>query len=336
MSGVDLTTRYMGLELAHPVMPSPSPLTGDVEHIAALVDAGAPAVVLPSLFEEQIEHDAMAVHYSLELGADGFGEATGGFFPELGDYNTGPEDYLGLIRSAKDEFDIPIIASLNGVSLGGWTRFAEILADQGADGLELNTYRVAADVTESTADVEESYLRLVETVRARIEIPLAIKVGPYFSSMGDMTRRLVDAGADAIVMFNRFYQPDINLEDLSVEPGLHLSTPGEQTLVIRWLAVLFGKVDCDLAATTGIHSGEGAVKAILAGADVAMMASALLKYGPQALTTTRDGLEAWLVDNDYDSVAQARGSISYESVPDPSVFERTGYMRTLNSYVPSW
>ena len=333
---VDLSTTYMGLNLAHPVMPSASPLTGDMEHLGALVEAGAPAVVLPSLFEEQIEHDAMAVHYSLEMGADGFGEAVGGFFPDLGDYNTGPEDYLDHIRRVKAEYDIPIIGSLNGVSTGGWTRFAEILADQGIDALELNTYRVAADVTEPAERVEELYLELVEAVRKNIEIPLAIKVGPYFSSMGHMARRLVDAGADSIVIFNRFYQPDIDLETMQVRPGLDLSTPAELTLVIRWLAILYGKVECDLAATTGIHSGEAAVKAILAGANVAMMASGLLRYGPEALGKVRDGVADWLEANEYDSVSQARGSISYDTVADPSVFERTGYMRTLNTYVPSW
>jgi dihydroorotate dehydrogenase (fumarate) len=333
---VDLSTRYMGLELAHPVMPSASPLTGDMDHIHALVEAGAPALVLPSLFEEQIEHDEMAVHFSIEMGADGFGEAPEGFFPQLDDYNTGPEDYLDLIRRAKQEVDVPVIASLNGVSIGGWTLYAQILADQGVDGLELNIYRIAADMRMTSAEVERSYLDLVETVKKSIDIPLAIKIGPYFSSMADMGRRFSDAGVDALVIFNRFYQPDIDLDTLGVSPNLVLSNPVELRLVLRWLAILYGRIECDMAATSGIHEAEDALKALLAGATVTMMASALLRHGASRLGEVRDGLLAWLEENGYESVAQARGSLSYGSVPDPEVFERTGYMKTLTSYVPTW
>ncbi len=333
---VDLSTRYMGLELAHPVMPSASPLTGDMDHIHALVEAGAPAVVLPSLFEEQIEHDEMAVHFSIEMGADGFGEAPEGFFPQLDDYNTGPEDYLDLIRRAKQEVDVPVIASLNGISIGGWTLYAQILADQGVDGLELNIYRIAADMRMTSTEVEQSYLDLVETVKKSIDIPLAIKIGPYFSSMADMGRRFSDAGVDALVIFNRFYQPDIDLATLGVSPNLVLSNPVELRLVLRWLAILYGRIDCDMAATSGIHEPDDAVKALLAGATVTMMASALLRHGASRLGEVRDGLLGWLEENGYESVAQARGSLSYGSVPDPEVFERTGYMTTLKSYVPTW
>lgn len=333
---VDLSTRYLGLELAHPVMPSASPLTGDIDHIHALVAAGAPALVLPSLFEEQIEHDAMAVHYSLEMGADGFGEAPAGFFPELDSYNTGPEDYIELIRRAKSEVQVPVIASLNGVSTGGWTMYSEILADQGIDGLELNVYRLPADMRETAADVERAYIDLVEKVKRSVDLPLAVKIGPYFSSIPDMARRLVDAGADALVMFNRFYQPDIDLETLGVVPNIVLSSPVELRLVLRWMAILHGKVDCDMAATSGVHSGEDAIKALLAGATVTMMASSLLRHGAGRLTEVRDGVERWLSDHGYDSAGQARGSLSYASVPDPEVFERTGYMETLKSYVPTW
>jgi len=333
---VDLSTTYLGLELAHPLVPSASPLTGDIDHIHSLVGAGAPAIVLPSLFEEQIEHDAMAVHYSLEMGADGFGEAPDGFFPQLDDYNTGPEDYLELIRRAKAEAGIPVIASLNGISAGGWTLYAQILADQGADALELNIYRIPADPRVGSAEVERSYLDLVEKVKRSVEVPLAVKVGPYFSSMTDMAGRLSDAGADALVMFNRFYQPDIDLETLDVTPNLVLSDPVELRLVLRWLAILHGRIDCDMAATSGVHSPDDALKAILAGATVAMMASALLRYGPGRLLEVRQGMEDWLADHGYQSVSQARGSLSYGSVPDPEVFERTGYMKTLKSYVPTW
>lgn len=333
---VDLTTEYMGLPLAHPVMPSASPLTGDLDHIHALVEAGAPALVLPSLFEEQIEHDEMAVHYALEMGADGFAEVPEGFFPQLDDYNTGPEDYLELIRKTKEEVNVPVIASLNGISTGGWTLYAQILADQGIDALELNIYRIAADVRMTSAEVEQSYIDLVEVVKKSIDIPLAIKIGPYFSAMGDMARRFDDAGVDALVIFNRFYQPDIDLETLGVTPNLVLSNPVELRLVLRWLAILHGRIGCDMAATSGVHTSEDAIKALLAGATVTMMASALLRHGASRLGEVRDGVAAWLTENDYQSVSQARGSLSYQSVPDPEVFERTGYMKTLTSYVPSW
>ncbi len=317
-------------------MPSASPLTGDLDHIHALVEAGAPAIVLPSLFEEQIEHNAMAVHHSLELGADGFAETPGGFFPQLDDYNTGPEDYLELIRGAKRETDIPVIASLNGTTAGGWTLYARILADEGVDALEVNTYQIAADIDETPKHVEDSYLRLIETIKESIDIPLAIKVGPYFSSTGNMARRIADAGADGLVIFNRFYQPDIDIDNLEVVPRLVLSDPSELRLVLRWLAILHGRVDCDLAATTGIHDGEDVVKAILTGATVTMMASALLRHGPNRLTEARDGLMNWLTEREFESVSQARGSMSHSSVPDPSAYERAGYMQTLTSYVPTW
>lgn len=333
---VDLTTEYLGLTLAHPILPSASPATGEIDRMHALVEAGAPALVLPSLFEEQIDHDAMAVHYSLEMGADGFGEAPVGFFPMLDDYNTGPEDYLRLVTRAKAELNVPIIASLNGVSAGGWTMYAQVLADQGIDALELNTYRLAAGVEVTSEEVERSYLELVETIRDAVEIPLAVKIGPYFSSMGEMARRLVEAGADGLVMFNRFYQPDIDLDSLRVVPSLVLSDPVELRLVLRWVAILYGHLDCDLAATSGVHEASDAIKAVLAGATVVTMASALLHHGPGRLTEVRQGLEQWLADREYQSVAQARGSLSYSSVPDPGVFERAGYMKNLTSYVPTW
>ncbi len=333
---VEMSTKYLGLELAHPVMPSASPLTGDLDHILALTEAGAPALVLPSLFEEQIDHDAMAVHWSLELGADGFGEAPGGFFPDLDDYNTGPEDYLDLIRRAKSEVSVPVIGSLNGSTPGGWTLYAQILAEQGIDALELNIYKIAADVRMSSTDVEDTYVSLVESVKKSIDLPLAVKIGPYFSSMPDVARKLTEAGADALVMFNRFYQPDIDLETLGVKPNLVLSDPVELRLVLRWLAVLYDHVECQMAATSGIHAPQDAVKALLAGATVTTMASALLRHGPARLTQVRDGMEAWLDEHGYESVDQARGSLSYSAVPDPGVFERTSYMKTLTSYVPTW
>lgn len=333
---VDLTTRYLGLELAHPIVPSASPLTGDVDHIHALVEAGAPAIVMPSLFEEQIEHNEMAVHHSLELGAEGFAETPGGFFPQLDDYNTGPEEYLEVIRRVKAEIGVPVIASLNGTTSGGWTLYGRILADEGIDALEINTYQIAANPDLTAKQVEDGYLRLVETLKEAIDVPLAVKIGPYFSSTANMAQRLASAGADALVIFNRFYQPDIDIETLEVVPSLVLSDSTELRLVLRWLAILHGNVEADLAATTGVHSSVEAVKAILAGATVTMMASALLRHGPSRLTETRDGLAAWLEQRDFESVDQARGSMSHQAVPDPSAFERVGYMQTLTSYVPTW
>ncbi len=333
---VDLSTTYLGLNLAHPVMPSASPLTGDIDHILALVEAGAPALVLPSLFEEQIEHDAMAVHYGLELGAGGFSEAPSGYLPQLDDYNTGPDLYLDLVKRARAEAGVPVIASLNGVSAGGWTLYARVLADHGVDALELNIYRVAAGLDETSAQVESSYLHLVEKVRSAIDLPLAVKVGPFFSAMGSMARRLEEAGADALVLFNRFYQPDIDLGTMGVVPNLALSSPYELRMVLRWIAILHGRIGADLAATTGVHQPDDAIKALLAGSTVIMMASALLRHGPERLTLVRDGLESWLEENGYVSAAQARGSLSQESVADPSAFERSNYMKTLTSYAPSW
>jgi dihydroorotate dehydrogenase (fumarate) len=333
---LDLRTKYLGLSLAHPVVPSASPLTGDVEHLLRLAEAGASAVVLPSLFEEQVEHEAMAIYHGNEWASGSFAEAAGGYFPEMNAYNTGPDSYLELIRAAKAELSIPVIASLNGTTRGGWTLYARVLADAGIDALELNIYLVAADPTISSNEIESRYLGLVESVRRVVDVPLAVKVGPFFSSMAHMAQRLVSAGADGLVLFNRFYQPDIDLDRLEVVPNLVLSTPAELRLVLRWIAILHGRIECSLAATTGVDGPEEAAKLILAGADVIMMASALLRHGPERLRETVDGLRSWLVDREYESLEQAKGSLSQKSVPDPASYERANYMRTLVSYSPDW
>jgi dihydroorotate dehydrogenase (fumarate) len=324
------------MELAHPVVPSASPLTGDLDHLHRLVEAGASAVVLPSLFEEQVEHEAMAVHFGIEFGAGAYAEATGGYLPELDTYNTGPDRYLELVAAARRELPVPVIASLNGTTRGGWTLYAKILADSGVDALELNIYQVAADPEVDSAEIESRYLELVSAVRRSIDIPLAVKVGPFFSAMANMARRLVDAGADGLVLFNRFYQPDIHLESLRVVPDLVLSSPDELRLVLRWMAILYGKVDCSLAATTGVHQPEQAIKLVLAGADVTMMASALLRHGAGRLTSVRDGLAAWLEDHEYQSLGQAKGSLSQRAVPDPTAFERSNYMKALIGFSSPW
>ncbi len=328
----DMATSYLGLELANPIVASASPLTGSADTLIQLQEAGVAAVVLPSLFEEQIEHDAMALHAGIEFGADQVSEVFGGYFPELDTYNTGPERYLDNLRTAKAELDVPVIASLNGTSVGGWTHFAKVLQDEGADALELNVYLVAADVDVSGAEVEDRYLSLVTSVRAAVDVPLAVKVGPYFSSPGHMARRLVDAGADGLVLFNRFYQPDFDLDSLTTTPNLVLSTPAEMRLVLRWMAILHGRVDASLAATTGVHDADAVVKLVLAGADVAMMTSALLQHGAGHVATVLGGVRRWFSERDYVSLDQARGSLSQLSSPDPSAFERANYMQSLVSY----
>ncbi len=332
----DLTSDYLGFSLPHPILPSSSPLTGDIDTLHELVAAGAPAVVLPSLFEEQIELQTMAFHFGMEFGAGSNPEATAGYLPELHDYNTGPHEYLRLVRQAADELNVPVIASLNGASPGGWTRYARMLEDAGAAAIELNLYFMAADPEESTAEVEARCLTLVEAVKWVVGVPVAVKIAPYFSSLAAMARRFASAGADGLVLFNRFYQPDIDLETLQVSPHLVLSTPDEARLALRWIAILHDEVGVDLAATTGIHDWQGVTKLLLAGADVTMMASALLQRGPTALTEAVDGLRRWLGDNEYESVRQARGSLSRKSVPDPDQYERANYMTTLVSYSSDW
>ncbi len=328
----DLTTDYLGLTLPHPIVASSSPLTGSLDTLLELEAAGAAAVVLPSLFEEQVEHDALAMDHSLDFGSAASAEALGGFFPELDDYNTGADEYLDLLVQAKRALSIPVIASLNGTSDGGWTSYAKALEDEGADAIELNIYLVAADPDATGVEIEDRYLQLVSHVRSSIDIPLAVKIGPAFSSPANMARRLAESGADAIVVFNRFYQPDMDLETLDVKPDLELSTPAEMRLVLRWVAIMAGRIGAQLAATTGVHDADGVVKLLLAGADVTMMTSALLQHGPQHLATVLADTRRWFDEHGYESVTQARGSVSQQSVPDPVAFERSNYMKTLISY----
>ena len=329
---VDMAVRYLGMDLESPVVASSSPLTGKVETLLELEDAGAAAVVLPSLFEEQVEHDAMAVHHGLEFGAESFAEAPGGYLPDMDDYNSGPNKYLDLVRGAKNELSIPVIGSLNGTSSGGWTLYGRILEDSGVDALELNIYLVAADPTMNGEHVEMRYLTLVEEMRRSVDVPLAVKIGPFFSSMANMAVRLADAGADALVLFNRFYQPDIDLDDLAVAPNLHLSHSAESLLVLRWLAILRDHVSIDLGATTGLHESDDAVKAILAGANITMMASSLLRNGPGHIGEVVSGVTSWFDERAYASIDQARGSLSQKNIPDPTALERANYMETLASY----
>jgi dihydroorotate dehydrogenase (fumarate) len=327
----DLSTVYLGLELSNPVLASASPLTADLDALRALEAAGAGAVVLPSLFEEQIEHEELELHEALEQGAHSFGEALT-YLPDLDDLATGPASYLDHLAAAKEALRIPVIASLNGSSAGGWVRYAQLAQEAGADAVELNVYAVEADPATEGRYVEHDLLELVGQVRAVLTIPLAVKVGPFYSAFANVARRLADAGADGIVCFNRFLGPDIDLETLTVEAGVRLSTPDELRLPLRWIAILRGRVAADLAATGGAHSAEDVVKLILAGADAVMLASALLRRGPAHLTTVIGGLATWLAEHEYASVDQARGSLSQASCPDPAAFERAQYMRALTTY----
>ncbi len=327
----DLRTTYLGMELANPLVVSASPLGRDIERLIRLQEAGAAAVVLPSLFEEQIDHESYQAHAVMEHGAESFAEALS-YLPEMTSYNTGPEQYLKLVRRARRELTVPVIASLNGASPGGWTSYAERMVDAGASAIELNVYIVAADIDESAEQVEQRYLDIVESVRGVIEVPLAVKIGPFFSSMGNMARRIVEAGADGLVLFNRFYQPNIDLDDLEVVPDLVLSTQSELLLPLRWIAILHDRVEASLAASTGVHDGFDVIKLLLAGADVTMMASALLLHGPARMREAIDTLYTWLESNEYESVEQMKGSMSWQGAPNPSAFERANYMEQLTTF----
>jgi len=328
---VDLSTRYLGIELANPVVPSASPMGQRVETLKALQDAGASAVVLPSLFEEQIEHEELQIAGALDVGADSFAEALT-YLPDFDAYNTGADAYLHHVEAAKSELHIPVIGSLNGITVGGWLAHAKRIQEAGADALELNVYFIAADPEETADAVEDRYVELVQAVRAEISIPLAVKIGPFFSSVGHIAHRLVAAGADGLVLFNRFMQPDIDLAALTIDPALKLSSSDELALPLRWIGVLHERVHASIACTTGIHTAEDALKALLVGADVTMMASALLHEGPTHVTTVLDGIEAWLTEHDYDSVEQMKGSMSMRNVPNPVAFARANYARLVTSF----
>ena len=328
---VDLRTRYLGLDLKHPIVASASPLTSSIDSLKRLQAAGVAAVVLPSLFEEQIEHDEMATHNLMMCGAELSPEALG-FFPEMLNYRTGPDQYLKLIADAKQALTVPVIASLNGYTPGGWTGIAKQFQDAGADAIELNVYFLAASVDDTSAEVEQRYIDLVESVTQQVSIPVAVKVAPYFSAMANMAARLTRAGASGLVLFNRFLQPDIELDELEVAPHLVLSNSDELRLALRWIAILRGRVEASLAATGGAHTPEDVLKLLLAGADCVMLASSLLSKGPAHVSTLVEGVQRWLSEREYTSVAQMKGSLSQQSCPDPDAFERANYMKALKTY----
>jgi dihydroorotate dehydrogenase (fumarate) len=328
----ELTTWYLDLRLRSPLVASSSPLTGSVDSLRALEAAGVSAVVLPSLFEEQITREALAVTALLDHGADSNPEASS-YFPLLDTYNTGPTRYLRHLEAAKAALTIPVIASLNGSTPGGWLRYAMLMEETGADAIELNVYRVAADIGTSGRTVEDEVVEVVEQLRDAINVPLAVKLGPYYSAFGHLAQRLAVAGANGLVLFNRFYQPDIDVATMAVTPHLVLSTSDELRLPLRWIAILAGRLPkVSLAATTGIHTAADAAKAILAGADVTMLASALLRHGPDHVAEVERDLLTWMREHDLESVEQIRGSVSQEHVTDPSEFERANYMRTVTTY----
>lgn len=331
---VDLQSRYLGLSLRNPLVVSACPLTGKLDMLCRLEEAGAAAAVMPSLFEEQIVHDEMEVFEYYEDPANSFREALS-YFPEIENYTPGPESYLKTIESAKRAVTIPIIGSLNGTSKGGWIRYARMIEDAGADALELNIYLIATDPEHSGADVEERYLDLVQAVKESISIPMGVKVGPFFSSMANMARRLAGAGAGGLVLFNRFLQPDIDLEKLEVTPHLVLSTSDELRLPLRWIAILRGQLDISLAATTGVHTPADVLKLLLAGADAVMTASSLYKNSPEHIRTLIEGTRAWLDEREYASVEQMKGSLSQKNSPNPEAFERANYVKTLANFIGS-
>ena len=328
---MDLTTKYLGLNLKNPIVPSSSPLSKTVDRVKMLEDAGASAVVVYSLFEEQIEHEANEFDHYMSYGTESFAEALS-YFPMPDEYNLGPEEYLKHISNLKKAVNIPIIGSLNGVSKGGWMKYAKLIEEAGADALELNVYYIASNIEDDGAKVEEIYIRDLRAIKSTLKIPVAIKLSPYFSSVGNVAKKLDEAGADGLVLFNRFYQPDIDLEKLEVVPNLELSTSNDLRLPLRWVATLYGKVKANLATTSGIHTYQDVLKAMMVGSDVAMVCSELLANGIERISEILRDLEAWMEKNEYSSIDMMKGSMSQKSVADPAAFERANYMKALNSF----
>jgi len=330
---MDLTTTYLGIKLRTPLVPSASPLSDEIDNIKRMEDAGASAVVLSSLFEEQLLLDRYELHHHLTHGAESFAEALT-YTPEPDDIRLGAEDYLERIRKAKEAVAIPIIASLNGISIGGWTDYANLIQEAGADALELNIYYIPTDPTLTGAEVEQTYLDILTIVKSLVTIPVAVKLSPFFSNLANMARRLDEAGADALVLFNRFYQPDIDLDNLVVRPNVILSTPHALRLPLRWMAILYGRVRADLAATSGIHTAQDVIKMLMAGANITMLCSALLRHGIDHISLIEQRLRQWMEEREYESVRQMRGSMSQVHCASPAEFERAQYVRALQSFKP--
>ncbi len=331
---MNLTTTYLGKQLKSPLVASASPLSQDVENIRRMEDAGASAVVLYSLFEEQLRLEQHELHHHTTYHNEAFAEALS-YFPEPDEYKAGPQEYLEHIRKAKTATDIPIIASLNGSTIGGWAFFAEQIEAAGADALELNIYSIPTNPDITGAEIEQNYVQIVQMVKATVQIPVAVKLSPFFSNMANMASRLEKAGANGLVLFNRFYQPDIDLENLEVVPNVLLSTPQALRLPLRWIAILYGSVGLDLAATSGIHSPEDAIKMMMVGANVAMMASAVMRNGVIHFGVMEQGIRKWMEAHEYESIKQMQGSMSRIKSGAASEFERAQYMRAISS-LPDW
>jgi len=328
---IDLTTKFLGLKLKSPIAASASPVCESLDAIRRLEDHGIGAIVLPSLFEEQLNLESMALDSDLSRGADEFPESLT-FLPDLKTYNLGPDGYLELIRKAKASVSVPIIGSLNGVSEGGWVRYARQIEPAGADALELNIYSLITDPGRTSSDVERGYCELVRAVKKSVRIPVAVKLSHFFSAIANLAKQLDGAGADGLVFFNRFYQPDLDIETQEVVPSLTLSRPTELLLRLHWVAIVYGHVKADLAITGGVHGAQDVLKSMMAGARVAMMTSALLQNGVEHVETVRRELMRWMEEHEYESIQQMCGSMSQQNVPDPSAFERANYVRVLSSY----
>ena len=331
---MDLSTTYLGMNLKNPVVVSSSPLQKEIGNIRQMEDAGAAAIVMHSLFEEQIELESQELDRWLDQGAESFAESLN-YFPDMHSYNLGPEGYLDHLAKAKKASGIPIIGSLNGVSPGGWTRYARMIEEAGADAIELNIYYLATDPAVPGAEIEQMYCDVVAQVKACVKIPLAVKLSPSFSSLVNMARKLDQLGADALVLLNRFYQPDFDVESLEVVPRLALSQSPELNQRLSWVAILFGHIQADMAITGGVHTAQDVLKTMMAGARVAMMTSALLQNGIGHIATVVSELGSWMEEHEYESIRQMQGSMSLRSVGNPSAFERANYMNLLSSYAPT-
>ncbi|MGB7622239.1 MAG: dihydroorotate dehydrogenase-like protein [Terriglobia bacterium] len=331
---MDLSSTYLGLKLRTPLVPSASPLSQEIDNIKRMEDAGASAVVLHSLFEEQLRLERYELHHHLTQGTESFAESLT-YFPEPEEFHLGPDAYLEHIRKAKEVTRIPIIASLNGTSVSGWTDYARRIEEAGADALELNVYYIPTDTDLSSAQVEQTYIDILRAVKHVVKIPVAFKLGPFFSNMANMARRLEQAGANGLVLFNRFYQPDIDLEELEVRPNVLLSTPQALRLPMRWIAILYGRLQLSFAATSGVHGAQDALKMLMVGASVTMLCSVLFRAGIDQIRTIEQDMRQWMEDHQYESVQQMQGSMSQKNCADPAAFERAQYMRAIKSYVPA-
>ncbi len=332
---MDLSTTYMGLKLKNPIVPSASPLSQNVDTVKTMEDAGAAAIVVYSLFEEQINHESGELDHYLSFHAESYAEATN-YFPQPNEFKLTPYQYLDHIANLKKSLSIPVIGSLNGVSTGGWIQYARNIEQAGADALELNVYYVPANPQVSSTDIEKMYTDVLTEIKKNVKIPVAVKLSPFFTSMGNMAKSLDNAGADALVMFNRFYQPDFDLDKLEVVPNLVLSTNWEMRLPLRWIAILYGQLKASLALTSGVHNEMDVIKSVMAGADVVQLASELLVKGPKRVGEILKGVEMWMEEKEYDSINTMKGSMSQKAVAEPAAFERANYMKMLNSYKMLW